>query len=80
MDCADFALSSATPRSKADGRDVSSDGREEAGDLGIVSVDVCDLDLTASRDGRGGSVWSGRREEGLGCAFSNVRGWLMVRL
>lgn len=80
-DCADFDLSSEVPMSRADGRWLSSEGRDDAGDFGIASVDVCDLDRAeSSSDGRVGRVKSGLRVDGLGCGFSNVFGWLRVRL
>jgi hypothetical protein len=66
FDCADLALSKEKPRSIAEGRWVSRLGREEAGDLGMVRVEVCDFDLTASKEGRDGSVWSGLNDDELG--------------
>jgi len=42
---ADLERPMASPMSNADGRWLSRDGREEAGDLGMVRVAVCDLDL-----------------------------------
>jgi hypothetical protein len=40
-----FDLSSVEPRSYAEGRCDSREGREEAGDFGIVRVFVWDFDL-----------------------------------
>jgi hypothetical protein len=80
-DCADFDRSRAVPRSSADGRWLSREGLEDAGDFGIERVEVCDLDLAeSSSDGRVAGANSGFRDDRLGCNFSNVRGWLMVRL
>jgi hypothetical protein len=62
----------------ADGRWLSSDGRDDAGDFGMLRFDMCDLDRE-SYEGRAGSANSGF-SEGLGCDLSNVRGWLIVRL
>ena len=78
LELADLARSSVTPISNAEGRCPSSDGRDDAGDLGMLSVDICDF-VRESSVGLGGSANSGLRE-GLLCGLSNVLGELMVRL
>ena len=54
---ADLERSMAFPRSSAEGRWLSREGRDDAGDFGMVSVAVWDLDLVESNsDGRVGRV------------------------
>lgn len=77
---ADFDRSIALPSSSADGRWLSREGRDDAGDFGILKFEPCDFDLDeSSKDGRDGRVKSGRKDDGLGCGFSNVRGVLNAR-
>ena len=78
LEFADLARSSVLPRSIADGRELSSDGRDDAGDFGMLKFVMCDLERE-SIDGLVGSANSGF-SNGLAWGLSNVRGWLKARL
>jgi hypothetical protein len=78
LEFADFDRSRDVPRSIADGLELSSDGRDDAGDLGTPRFDKCDLDRD-SIDGRAGNANSGFNF-GLGSGLSKDRGELKVRV
>jgi hypothetical protein len=78
LEFADLDRSSALPRSIADGRELSSDGRDDAGDLGTPRLDKCDLERE-SIDGRAGNANSGFNL-GLDSGLSKDLGELNVRV
>jgi hypothetical protein len=73
LELADLERSMVYPMSNAEGRWPSRDGRDDAGDLGMLRLDMWDLDLE-SRDGLAGSANSDGFIDGLLCDFSNVLG------
>ena len=77
LEFADLERSIAEPSSIVDGRWLSREGLEDAGDLTMLSWD---LDLE-SNNGRGGSGANSGFNEGLPIdELSCARGWLIVRL